>query len=130
MILTVATGDRPDHQTDTRQPAETWDDDKTRSGDRGTVKEGRSALDTRSEKDRPAGGRQSQLDRRSRRRNLLSPLTSPNRNRSLPSTRRRRSRLHDFAPSRSISTTDSRMGRPFVAFWTPEAGTASIRRRR
>ena len=45
---------------------------------------------------------------------MLSPLTSPNRNHSLPSTRRRRSRLHDFARSRSISTTE--WGDSFVAW--------------
>jgi hypothetical protein len=46
---------------------------------------------------------------------LLSPLSSPNRNLTLlASTRRRRSRLPDFAPSRSISTTNSGMGRFFA----------------
>ena len=53
-----------------------------------------------------------------------SPLSRPNRNRTLLySTRRRRQALPDFAPSRSISTKTRGLGDLFVTLGTPETGT-------
>jgi hypothetical protein len=54
--------------------------------------------------------------------NDVSPLRCPNRNRGLPSARRRRSRLHDFAPSRSTQPLTRGWGDSFVALGPAEAG--------
>ena len=67
------------------------------------------------------------LQRRGLSKERASPLSSPNRNRTLLSSmRRRRSALPDFAPSRSISTTDSGWGDSFVALGPAEAAEGSI----